>query len=181
MWFEKIKDINEGKLKGPLKHINLQFELHNAVYLVEVLDSVFDFSIEDTELCIKRNEKIILLDDFIYWWQIARYNEVLDEETKLITTFDEIRKKMMKLDKSIPKIEGDETEEEKTKKLKKREDITAKLSKLNMYLNKEGPLVKHKLSLLSNFRNMYPNRGSLIEILELVVFNLKQSDTTITK
>ena len=54
--------------------------------------------------------------------------------------------------------------------------INTKLSKLANYMNKEGPLLKQKLTLLSNFRNTYPNRGSLESILKLIQFYLENTD-----
>ena len=173
MWVEKIKDIGKGKLKGSLKNLNLQFELHNAIYILEILDSLFEFSIKDGELCIKKDKKKINEDQFYYWWQITRYGDVIEEEKKLISSFEGVKTKMGKLQKSIPKIE--EEDPEKDKKQKKIEEINIKLSKLATYLNKEGPILKQNLTLLSNFRNMYPNRGSLTEITKLIKFYLEQS------
>jgi len=174
MWLEKLKDINEGKLKGPLKHLNLNFELHNAIYVIEILDSLFEFSIKNEgELSMKKDKKNINEDQFLYWWQITRYSEVMEEEKKLISSFEGVKNKVEKLQKSIPKIE--EEDPEKDKKQKKIEEINTKLSKLANYLNKEGPILKHNLTLLSNFRNMYSNQGSLKEILKWVKFNLEQS------
>ena len=171
MWLEKLKDINQGKIKGPLKHLNLQFELHNAIYITEILDSIMEFSSEDGKLFIKNKEKFINEDKFLYWWQITRYNEVMDEEKKLISSFEGVKNKMTKLQKSIPKIE--EEDPEKEKKEKKIAEINIKLSKLATYLNKEAPILKQNLTLLSNFRNMYSNQGSLKEILKWVEFNLE--------
>ena len=173
MWLEKIKAIGEGKLKGPLKHLNLHFELHNAIYILEILDSSFEFSIKEEELCIKKDKKKINEDQFYYWWQITRYGEIVEEEKKLISSFEGVKNKLGKLQKTIPKIE--EEDPEKDKKQKKIEDINIKLSKLATYLNKEGPILKQNLTLLSNFRNMYPNKGSLIEITKLIQFYLEQS------
>ena len=116
MWLEKLKDINQGKIKGPLKHLNLQFELHNAIYITEILDSIMEFSSEDGKLFIKNKEKFINEDKFLYWWQITRYNEVMDEEKKLISSFEGVKNKMTKLQKSIPKIEEEDPEKEKKEK-----------------------------------------------------------------
>ena len=173
MWLEKIKDIGEGKLKGPLKNLNLHFELHNAIYILEILDSLLEFSIKEGELFIHKDGAKMNEDNFYYWWQITRYGEVVEEEKKLIASFEGVKTKMGKLQKSIPKIEDEDPE--KDKKQKKIEDINIKLSKLATYLNKEGPILKQSLTLLSNFRNMYPNRGSLAEITKLIQFYLEQS------
>ena len=174
MWLEKIKDISEGKLKGPLKNLNLHFELHNAIYIIEILNSQFEFSIKDGNLCIKKDKKKINENQFYYWWQITRYGEVMEEERNLISSFEGIKTKLGKLQKTIPAIEGD-NDPEKDKKQKKIEEINTKLSKLAAYLNKEGPILKKNLTLLSNFRNMYPNRGSLTEIMKLIQFYLEES------
>jgi len=170
MWLEKLKDINEGKIKGPLKHLNLKFELHNAIYVIEILDSIFDFSIKEEELCITKDKKKINEDKFLYWWQVTRYSDVMEEEKKLISSFEGVKNKIGKLQKTIPQMEDNDPDKDK-----KIEGINSKLSKLANYLNKEGPILKYNLTLLSNFRNMYSNQDSLTEILKWVKFNLEQS------
>ena len=41
MWLEKLKSLSEDGLKGPLKYLDLKFELHNAIYLIETLSDIY--------------------------------------------------------------------------------------------------------------------------------------------
>jgi len=177
MWLEKLKELSNGNLKGPLKYLNLNFELHNALYLIETLDDVYDFKLEGTEkmqIVSKADGEQITEDKFLYWWQIERYSQLVQEEQKMISSFEDVKKKVAKLQKSLPKNEEDdsEKEKEKEKKQKKIEDINVKLSKLISWLNKEGPILKQNLQILSNYRNTYSSEKSLKEILKWVNFYL---------
>ena len=172
MWLEKLKSLSEEGLKGPLKYLDLKFELHNAIYLIETLSDIFEFTLDGESICIKKNKKKISDEQFLLWWQITRYSEILEEEKKLISSFEDVKKKMAKLQKNIPKIEDDDDEKEKDKKLKKIEDINIKLSKLATWLNKEGPLLKKNLQLLSNYREIYSSEKSINEVLKWVKFYL---------
>lgn len=178
MWLEKLKSLSEDGLKGPLKYLDLKFELHNAIYLIETLSDIYQFSIkedscEEDPVCIMKGKKIITEEQFLFWWQITRYSEILEEERKLISSFEEVKKKMAKLQKGIPKVEDDDDEKEKDKKLKKIEDTNIKLSKLATWLNKEGPLLKKNLQLLSNYREIYSSEKSITEILKWVKVYLR--------
>lgn len=173
MWLEKLKSLSEDGLKGPLKYLDLKFELHNAIYLIETLSSIFQFSIkedscEEDPVCIKKDKKEITEEQFLFWWQVTRYGEILEEERKLISSFEEVKNKMTKLQKSVPKIDEEDDEKEKDKKLKKIEDTNIKLSKLATWLNKEGPLLKKNLQLLSNYREIYSSEKTITEILKWV-------------
>jgi hypothetical protein len=173
MWLEKLSELSDGGLKGPIKYLDLKFELHNAIYLIETLDSIYEFSINNDELCIKRGKEVVSDEQFLFWWQITRYGEILEEERKLINSYEEVKKKMLKLQKSLPKIEEDDTEKEAEKKQKKIEDINVKLSKLATWLNKEGPILKQNLQMLSNYRNIYTSEESIKEILKWIKFYLR--------
>ena len=172
MWLEKLTGLSDGGLKGPIKYLDLKFELHNAIYLIETLNDIYEFSINDDELCIKRDKEISSEGQFLFWWQITRYGEILEEERKLINSYEEVKKKMLKLQKSLPKIDEDDTDKEKEKKQKKIEDTNVKLSKLATWLNKEGPILKQNLQMLSNYRNIYTSEESIKEILKWIKFYL---------
>lgn len=172
MWLEKLSELSGGGLKGPIKYLDLKYELHNAIYLIETLCPIYEFSINDDELYIKKEKEVISDDQFLFWWQITRYGEILEEERKLINSYEEVKKKMLKLQKSLPKIEEDDTERESDKKQKKMEDINVKLSKLATWLNKEGPILKQNLQMLSNYRNIYTSEESIKEILKWIKFYL---------
>lgn len=168
MWLEKLKSLSEDGLKGPLKYLDLKFELHNAIYLIETLSGIYEFSVKEDSVCIMKDKKKITEEQFLFWWQITRYSEILEEEKKLISSFEEVKKKMAKLQKNIPKVDDDDDEKEKDKKLKKIEDINIKLSKLATWLNKEGPLLKKNLQLLSNYREIYSSEKSIAEVLKWI-------------
>lgn len=172
MWLEKLSELSDGGLKGPIKYLDLKFELHNAIYLIETLSDIFEFSIKEDNICIMQDKKEITEEQFLFWWQITRYGEILEEERKLISSFEEVKRKMTKLQKNIPKIEEDDTEKEKDKKIKKIEDTNIKLSKLATWLNKEGPILKKNLQILSNYRNIYTSEETIKEILKWIKFYL---------
>lgn len=172
MWLEKLKSLSEGELNGPLKYLDLKFELHNAIYLIETLSDIYEFSIKEDTLCIMKDKKEITEEQFLFWWQITRYSEILEEERKLINSFEEVKKKMAKLQKNIPKIDDDDDEKDKDKKLKKIEDTNIKLSKLATWLNKEGPILKKNLQILSNYRNIYTSEETIKGILKWIKFYL---------
>ena len=44
MWLEKLKLFSEKGPKGPLKYLDLKFELHNAIYMIETLEDIFEFT-----------------------------------------------------------------------------------------------------------------------------------------
>ena len=66
MWLEKLKSLSDEGLKGPLKYLDLKFELHNAVYLIETLDPLFEFSIKDDTIVIKKDKKEITEEYFYF-------------------------------------------------------------------------------------------------------------------
>ena len=173
MWLEKLKGLTSDKNKNsPIQYFNLNFELHNAIYLLQTLEDLFEFSLEKEELIIKKEEEVISKDKFLYWWQVSRYQEIMEEEQKLINSFEEVKKKVVKLQKSLPKIEEKDNEKDKEKKQKKIEDINVKLTKLANWLNKEGPLLKQNLQILSNYRNIYSSEKSFNEVLKWLEFYL---------
>ena len=54
----KLDALSKGCLNGPLKNLDLKFELHNAVYLIETLNDVISFKINGKSLIIEiRNRK----------------------------------------------------------------------------------------------------------------------------
>lgn len=168
MWLEKLKKLSEEGLNGPLKYLDLKFELHNAIYLIETLDGVFEFTIQDDYVIIKKDKEEITKDQFIFWWQITRYSELFEEEKKLINSFEEVKKKMAKLQKNLPKIDDDDSDKEKEKKQKKIEETNVKLTKLATWLNKEAPILKKNLQILSNYRGIYSSEKSITELIKWI-------------
>ena len=68
----------------------------------------------------------------------------------------------------IPQTSEADSEEETEKKLKQIEDHKQKVGKLNDALKKEAEASNKKLSMLSQFRMMYPNTESLKRLLEAI-------------
>ena len=169
MWLEILSEINKKQSVG---NLNLRFDLHIAIYIVEVLKSIVKFEIIDGKMTIKMGkgeaEGVISSDDFYYWWQITRYNEIYKEELDLISKMREVDQTIRKLTKSRDLIKDND----ENKKLKKIDDLETKIVKLTNYMNKENPEFKQKITILSNFRNSYHTRDILDKLLNSVEFNL---------
>ena len=173
MWLQILSDIYDKQSNnGPLSYLNLRCDLHIAVYMIEVLQSVVTFSNVDGKFIMefkdKETKKSRKIKDkkLFYWWQITRFNEIYEEEKQLIQKFEEVRKKMQQLQSTIPRIEPEDPElEEKQKKIT---ELNIKLSKLAEYLNSEGPKLKHKLTLLYNFRNTCNTFESFKQLLSSI-------------
>ena len=169
MWLEILSEINKKQSVG---NLNLRFDLHIAIYIVEVLKSIVKFEITDGKMTIKigkgEAEEVISPDDFYYWWQITRYNEIYKEELDLISKMREVDQTIRKLTKSRDLIKDNDEK----KKLKKIDDLETKIVKLTNYMNKENPEFKQKITILSNFRNSYHTRDILDKLLNSVEFNL---------
>ena len=63
-------------------------------------------------------------------------------------------------------------------KQKKIDDTETKIAKLTNYLTKENPIFKHKITLLSNFRNSYHTRDSFDKLLNSIQFYLINKEIT---
>ena len=59
MWLEKLKKISETENK-PIRYLNLNFEIHNALYLIYTLENIFEFSLNEDKLKIKKKKKNIV-------------------------------------------------------------------------------------------------------------------------
>ena len=178
MWLEQLSDIYDKQCNnGPLSYLNLRFDLHIAVYMIEVLKPIVTFSNVDGKFMMEfkdkeaKKSKKIKDNKFFYWWQIVRFNEIYEEEKKLVQKFEEVRNKMQQLQSSIPKIESEDPELEM--KQQKITELNIKLSKLAEYLNTEGPKLKHKLTLLSNFRNTCNTFESFKQLLTSIQMYLE--------
>lgn len=178
MWLEQLSDIYDKQCNnGPLSYLNLRFDLHIAVYMIEVLKPIVTFSNVDGKFMMEfkdkeaKKSKKIKDKKLFYWWQIVRFNEIYEEEKKLVQKFEEVRNKMQQLQSSIPKIESEDPELEM--KQQKITELNIKLSKLAEYLNTEGPKLKHKLTLLSNFRNTCNTFESFKQLLTSIQMYLE--------
>ena len=166
MWLKIINGINERHAEDKdLNYLNLRFDLHIAVYMIELVKSRINFEIVDDKLIIQDNKENILSDDdLFYWWQITRYKELYNEELEIIKKMKEVDQTIVKLKNSIQNIK----EKDDTKKIKKIDETETKIAKLTNYMMKENPIVKQKLTALSNFRNTYHNRESIDKLLNSI-------------
>ena len=169
MWLKILNDINEKQSNKDLNYLNLRFDLHVAVYIIEILKDIITFEILDDKLVIQdKDENILSNDEFFYWWQITRYNDVYNEEMDIINKMKEVEQTITKLKRSIETIKDD--------KKKKIDDIETKIAKLTNYLMKENPNVKNKLTILSNFRNMINTRESNDKVLDSIKIYLTHNN-----
>jgi len=166
MWLKIINGINERHAEEKdLNYLNLRFDLHIAIYMIELIKSKINFEIVDDKLIIQDNKENILSDDdFFYWWQITRYQEIYNEEFEIIKKMKEVEQTIVKLQNSIPNIK----EKDDTKRIKKIDETETKIAKLTNYIMKENPIIKKKLTTLSNFRNTYHNRESIDKLINSI-------------
>ena len=76
MWLEKLNNFQKEN-KIPL---DLKFDLHLSIYIKELLKDNIEFQIENDSLKIQMNQKEISKEQFFYWWQITKFNEIFNEE-----------------------------------------------------------------------------------------------------
>ena len=177
MWFQKLNELNDKQMNGSLSYLNLKFELHRAIYTIEALKNRIKFTNSDGKLTIeiidknKKKNKKIKEKKFIYWWQIIRYKEIFKEEKECFESYETIKQKMKDLQSEIPKTDTNTPISEENQL--KTKELNQKLSSLAEYLNREGPKVKHKLMILSNFRNSYNTSESIQNLLRSIEFYLE--------
>lgn len=170
MWLKILNDINDRQSNKDLNYLNLRFDLHVGVYVIEILKDIINFEILDDKLVIQdKDENILSNDEFFYWWQITRYNDVYNEEMDIINKMKEVEQTITKLKRSIENIKDD-------KKQKKIDEIETKIAKLTNYLMKENSNVKNKLTVLSNFRNMINTRESNDKVLDSIKIYLTHNN-----
>ena len=174
MWLESLQEFQ----KTNKQHLNFKVEYHLAIYITKILQGRVEFSIRKTKskenmvttLITEDKKKILTPEQFYYCWQIERYDELVAEEELILSDFNQLKDKIMKASQSnkIPQILDTESEEETAKKIKKIEDHKTKIGKLNDALKKEAEASNRRLSMLSQFRMMYPNTESLKRLLEAI-------------
>lgn len=173
-WTERLLEFNKSQLeKNESDRLNMKFELQMVQYIMNIISPLMQFKIKDKELKIFHNGKEINKNQFMYWWQIDRYNEIGKEEKQIKKKVNEINEKINKLKGAFPQINDTDDENMKEKKLKKTMDINEKLKKLSEYIKKDEPIVKMKLSLLINFKNIHVTLLSLNNLLENIKIYLE--------
>jgi len=154
-WTDKLLEWNDRELKkDECERLNFKYELHLTRYIVRLLDSKIDFKMQQDVLQIMRGGKEISMDEFIYWWQITRYEEISVEQKKIKEKIIEINTKLVKISKAYPALIDTDDEETKKKKTKKKEDLDQKREKLIEFMKKDEMNVKKKMTLLNNFKQL---------------------------
>ena len=174
MWLESLQEFE----KNNKQHLNFKVEYHLAIYITKILQGRVDFSMKKTKtkefmvttLHNEDKKKNLTPEQFYYWWQIERYDELVAEEEIILSDFNQLKAKIMKASQNnqIPQILDTDSEEETEKKMKQIEDHKQKVGKLNEALKKEADASNKKLGMLSQFRMMYTNTESLKRLLEAI-------------
>ena len=69
MWLKILSNINDRQTNNKdLNYLNLRFDLHISIYLIEILKDVISFEILDDKLVIQDKEENILTDDEFFYW-----------------------------------------------------------------------------------------------------------------
>ena len=168
MWLEKLNNIYQKQINfGSLGYLNLRNDLHLAIYVIESLKDIISFKSTNNKFIIKDKEgKNLTESNFMYWWHVTRIKDIFEEEKTIINSFESVKKKIIKLQKSSPIIEDNDKDKE-TKK-EKINEINEKITKLNNYLKKESPKVKQNLNLLSNYRNIANNKELFLKLVDSI-------------
>ena len=162
MWLEIIKKYQE---KNEII-LDLNFELHQSIYIKELLKDIINFNLEENELIITKNDEIITNEEFFYWWQITRFNELFKEETDIYNEFSKLKNKINKAFQKInnPVIKSEDNDKIKLEKQNIISENKAKIEKLNNHIKVEADKSNEKINSLKHFRVMV-NNFTLVERL----------------
>ena len=167
MWLKRLSDWNESELKkDELERSNFKYELHLAKYVIEILKDHIDFKMKQDKLVIIKDKKEITIDEFVYWWQIIRYQEISKEQVEIKNKIKEINEKMLKISKMYPSENENDSEETIQKKKKKKEELEKKREKIIQFMKKDEPNVKKNMTLLNSFKTLFIQIESIKGLLE---------------
>ena len=167
MWLKRLSDWNEKELKkDELERSNFKYELHLAKYVIEILKDHIDFKMKQDKLVIIKDKKEITIDEFVYWWQIIRYQEISKEQVEIKNKIKEINEKMLKISKMYPSENENDGEETIQKKKKKKEELEKKREKIIQFMKKDEPNVKKNMTLLNSFKTLFIQIESIKELLK---------------
>lgn len=167
MWLKRLSEWNEKELqKDELERLNFKCELHISKYLVDILKGEIDFRIKQDELQIIKDKKEISKEEFIYWWQIIRYEEISNEQLEIKKKIKEINDKLIKLSKMYPSENVNDDEEMIKKKKEKKEELDKKKDKIIDFMKKDEPNIKKNQSLLNNFKLFFIKKEGIVEMLD---------------
>ena len=174
MWLEKLNNFQKEN-KIPL---DLKFDLHLSIYIKELLKDNIEFQIENDSLKIQMNQKEISKEQFFYWWQITKFNEIFNEEEIIFKKFNEKKEKVNAAVSKIknPEINNSDSEKEITKKQNKIQENKEKVMKLDMHIKDEADISNKNINSLKNFRSIYPTIQSLETFLNNVIIILNANN-----
>jgi seryl-tRNA synthetase len=136
---------------------------------MNLLKDKFNFSFKKDKLVIKdiKSDKEIDKNTFFYWYSFTRFNELVKEEEKIFTEFNELRNKVLPAIEKIklPELKDNDDETTKKKKIDKINSNTEKITKLQDHVKSEADNSNYKINNLRSFRSMYPTIDSLERFL----------------
>ena len=180
MWIDRIDDFHANNKST----LDMNRELHLAIYVKEILKQKIEFSLSDGNLNIKLNIKDIEenksmgFDEFYYWWNIDRFDEVLSEEEVIFNNFNELKSKVLPAIENIkqPEIKESDSQEERNKKELKIKSNNEKALKLQEHVKSEADKSNSQINILRQFRGLYPTKDSLKVFTENVIILLKHTE-----
>tara|TARA_Y100001970_G_C14208501_1_gene845470 strand:+ start:1076 stop:1612 length:537 start_codon:yes stop_codon:yes gene_type:complete len=172
MWLEKLQKFQ----KENKQIIDLKFDLHLAIYIQVLLNDTINFQLENDSLKIHdpRQKKELSKDEFYYWWQITKFNEIFQEEQDIFRKFNEKKNKINKVISKIknPEINESDSEKDINKKNNKIQENKEKIMKLNIHMKDEADISNKNINSLKNFREIYPTIESLERFLNNIIIIL---------
>ena len=157
MWLKRLDEIKLEKLTL----FNIRNNLHFALFIIEMLNNLFIFKIKkDKSLSIIKDKKEITFNQFLYWWQITRFQEITEEENKLIKSYEKIPKTIHQLQNNLKNLK----DEDENKIL----ETNIKIQKLSNHMKNEETKLKEKLNRLSNFKNTCYTKDLMNNLLESI-------------
>ena len=170
MWTDKIINY-ETQL---LSNLNLRFDLQFALFTIEVLTDIIQFKVnKNKELSINKSKKEIDTEQFFYWWQITRYENINKKESELIENYEKINKSIQSLNTTT--IDQSLSEDDKQAKII---ETKMKIDKLIEYRNKEEPKLKNNLQKLNTFKNSCYTKETFNNLLDSILIILKNKEDT---
>tara|TARA_B100001287_G_C22649842_1_gene514624 strand:+ start:160 stop:681 length:522 start_codon:yes stop_codon:yes gene_type:complete len=168
MWVEKVINYKNNTLSN----LNLRFDLHFAILTIDILKDIIQFKInKEKNLSIIKSKKEINTEQFFYWWQVTRYEEINKKELELVNSFEKINKSIESLQKT--QLDSSLTEDDKQSKII---EIKMKIEKLVEYRNKEEPQLKNNLQKLNSFKNSCYTKETFDKLLQSILIVLQNKE-----
>jgi len=173
MWIDRIDEFHANNKVV----LDMNRELHLAIYVKEILKQRVEFSLSDGQLNINLNikdteeNKSMSFDEFYYWWNIDRFDEVLSEEEVIFNDFNTLKSKVLPAIENIkqPEIKDSDSQEERKKKELKIQSNNEKALKLQEHVKSEADKSNSQINILRQFRGLYPTKESLKVFTENVI------------